>query len=149
MGNKIRQKLARFLYGRYGADNLYNALFVTELILLFASTILNILGKVEPICAIISIALYLLSFVLIIWAVFRFFSRNISARRRENEAWLRFKGKFRRRPKYKPTLPSDTADHIFRACPHCRSTLRLPRKAGKHEVVCPRCGERFKVKVKR
>ena len=32
---KLREKLARFLYGRYGADNLYNALFVFELILPF------------------------------------------------------------------------------------------------------------------
>ena len=48
---KFREKIARFLYGRYGADSLYNALFVGELILLFVATVLNILGKIEQIAA--------------------------------------------------------------------------------------------------
>ncbi len=146
MGHKFRQKLARFLYGRYGADNLYNAIFVCELILLFISTVLNVLGRVVPALAVVSIVLYILSLGLILWALFRFFSRNIAKRRRENEAWLRFKAKFHRRRK--SSLPADTAEHIFRACPHCRSTLRLPRQPGRHEVKCPRCGEKFKIKVK-
>ncbi len=149
MGNRFRDKLARFFYGRYGADNLYNALFVTELILLFVSTVFNVLGNIQPIFAVISIVLYLLSLGLIIWAMFRFFSRNIAARQRENAAWLRFKGKFRRKPRQrKARLPADTADHIFRSCKHCKATLRLPHQPGKHEVKCPRCGGRFKLKVK-
>ena len=45
----FREKLARFLYGRYGADSLYNALFVMELILLFVGTVLNILGNNAPV----------------------------------------------------------------------------------------------------
>ena len=142
----FREKIARFLYGRYGADNLYNALFVFELILLFIATILNVLGNIEPILAIISMVLYVASLGLLIFAMYRFFSRNIAKRRRENQAWLRFKAKFRCKPKRR--LPPDTADHIFRSCPHCKATLRLPREKGKHEVRCPRCGEKFGVKVK-
>ena len=142
----FREKIARFLYGRYGADNLYNALFVFELILLFIATILNVLGNIEPILAIISMVLYVASLGLLIFAMYRFFSRNIAKRRRENQAWLRFKAKFRHKPKRR--LPPDTADHIFRSCPHCKATLRLPREKGKHEVRCPRCGEKFGVKVK-
>ena len=143
---KFREKLARFLYGRYGADSLYNALFVCELILLFLGAVLNILGKVEPILHLISVLLYAVALGLMVFAMYRFFSRNIQKRRRENEAWLRFKAKFRRSPK--PNLPPDTVDHIFRSCPHCKATLRLPREKGKHEVKCPRCGNRFGVKVK-
>ena len=143
---RFREKLARFLYGRYGADSLYNALFVCELILLFIGTILNVLGNVEPILAMISIAFYVTALGLMIFAMYRFFSRNIAKRRRENQAWLRFKAKFRRKPKRR--LPPDTADHIFRSCPHCKSTLRLPRETGKHQVRCPRCGEKFGIKVK-
>ena len=149
MGYNFRQRLARFLYGRYGSDSLHGALFVIELVLLFVSAILTFLGKIEPVCAIISIALYVLSFGLIVWGLFRFLSRNIPARRRENEAWLRFVARLRRKPRRKVSLPADTPDHIFRSCPHCHSTLRLPRQVGKHEVKCPRCGGRFKVKVKK
>ncbi len=146
MLNRFRNAISRFLYGRYGADNLYNALFVLELILLFAATVLNIFGTVKPVLAWISIGFYVLAIGLIAWSIFRFFSRNIQKRRRENEAWLRFKGKFRKKPKTR--LPADTADHIFRACPHCKSTLRLPRQTGRHEAKCPRCGKTFRVKVK-
>ncbi len=143
---KFREKLARFLYGRYGADQLYNALFVAELVLLFVATVLSILGKVEPILSIVAVVFYVLSMGLLIFAMYRFFSRNIPKRRRENEAWLRFKAKFRRRPKVK--LPPDTSEHTFRACPKCRATLRLPRQKGKHTARCPRCGHAFGVKVK-
>ena len=143
---RFREKLARFLYGRYGADSLYNALFAFELILLFLGAVFNVLGKAEPILHLVSVLLYAVALGLMIFAMYRFFSRNIQKRRRENEAWLRFKAKFRRRPR--PNLPPDTADHIFRSCPHCKATLRLPREKGKHEVKCPRCGNRFGVRVK-
>lgn len=143
---KFHEKIARFMYGRYGADSLYNALFVCELILLFIGTLLSILGKIEPILAVISILLYFAALGLMIFATYRFFSRNIAKRRRENQAWLNFKAKFRR--KGKTHLPPDTSDHIFRSCPHCRATLRLPREKGKHEVKCPRCGNKFGIKVK-
>ena len=143
---KIREKIARFLYGRYGADSLYNALFAGELVLLFVGAVLSVLGNVEPILSVIAALFYVTAFGMMIFAMYRFFSRNIEKRRRENLRWLNFKSKFRRKPRIK--LPLDTADHIFRSCPHCRSTLRLPRQAGKHEVKCPRCGGRFKVKVK-
>ena len=143
---KFRQALARFLYGRYGADELYNALFLIEIILLFISSILSVLGHNRPALSTVSVILYAVAFVLLIWAIFRFFSRNIEKRRRENTAWLKFKSKFVK--KRKPTLPPDTPTHIFRACPKCRSVLRLPRQAGKHTVKCPRCGASFGVKVK-
>ncbi len=143
---RFREKIARFLYGRYGADSLYNALFVCELILLFIGAVLSVLGNVNDVLAMISIAFYMIALGLMIFALYRFFSRNIPKRRRENEAWLRFKGKFRRKPKL--LLPPDTSDHIFRTCPNCKATLRLPREKGKHQAKCPRCGERFGVKVK-
>lgn len=147
MGNKFRNRMSRFFYGRYGADNLYNVLFVTIMVLLVSASVLSILGKTRQVLAVIAIFCYVAALLLLVWALFRFFSRNLQARHRENEVWLRFKGKFRRRPKVR--LPYDTVSHIFRACPACRATLRLPRIKGKHEVKCPRCGEKFKVKVKK
>ena len=36
-------------------------------------------------------------------------------------------------------------EHIYRECPACGATLRLPRKQGKHTVLCPRCGNKFGV----
>lgn len=143
---KFRETLARLLYGRYGADELYNALFVAEIILLVIGAVLSVLGRVCPPLSVVSVLFYLAALGLLIWAMLRFFSRNVPKRRRENEAWLRFK--FKLTPKKKPVLPPDTATHIFRACPKCRSVLRLPREVGKHTVKCPRCARKFGVKVK-
>ena len=143
---KFREKLARLLYGRYGADELYNALFVSEIILLFIGAILSVLGRVSALLTVLSVLFFLAALGLLIWAMFRFFSRNIEKRRRENLAWLRFRSKLIK--KKKPKLPPDTSTHVFRACPKCRSTLRLPRQAGKHKVKCPRCGNTFGVKIK-
>ena len=144
--NTIPEKLARFLYGRYGADNLYSALFAVELVLLFVGAVFSLLGKIAPALRVISIILYALSLGILIFAMYRFFSRNIVKRRKENEAWLRFLGKIRRKPG--PSLPADTPTYVFRQCPGCRSVLRLPRQKGKHRVRCPRCGNQFGVKVK-
>ena len=147
MGYRFREKIARFLYGRYGADALYNTLLLAELVLLFLATVLNLLGAAVPALSFIAILVYVLALGLMLWAMFRFFSRNLTARRRENEAWLRFRRRLR--PARRSRLPADTEDHIFRACKHCRATLRLPRQPGRHEVKCPRCGGRFKVRVGR
>ena len=144
--NKISEKMALFFSGRYGPDNLYNALFSVELILLFLGAVFSLLGKIAPALRVASVILYALSLSILIFAMYRFFSRNVLRRRRENEAWLRFKAKFTR--KKKPTLPPDTPTHIFRVCPKCNATLRLPRQEGKHQVKCPRCGVLFGIKVK-
>ena len=144
--DKFREKLARFFYGRYGADSLYNALFVAEIVLLFVGAVLSLLGKVVAVLGILSVLLYVAALGLMVFGIYRFFSRDIAKRRKENEAWLRLKAKFT--PKPRPKLPADTDTHVFRACPKCRSTLRLPRQAGKHTAKCPRCGNTFGVRVK-
>jgi uncharacterized Zn-finger protein len=149
----LRMKLARFMYGRYGVDALYNALFLWEVIFLFAATILSLLGRVSTVCMIISWILYAIALGLLTFAVFRCMSRNIPARRRENERYLALKARLRLGKKttsgQKKTSFMDTAQHIFRQCPYCKSTLRLPREKGKHSVKCPRCSKSFTVKVRK
>ena len=120
---KFRETLARMLYGRYGADELYNVLFVAEIALLVLGAVFSLLGNAVPLLSVLSVLLYLSALGLLIWAMYRFFSRNIEKRRRENAAGLRFKAKLS--PKKKPALPPDTSAHIFRACPKCRATLRI------------------------
>ena len=145
---RLRERFARFMYGRYGPDRLYNALFCLEIILLFVGTVLNLLGNAVPLLAVLSMVFFLLGLATMIYAIFRFFSRNLHKRRKENEAWLRFWAKCKGKRTAAPSLPADTPTHVFRSCPGCGSTLRLPRVSGKHRVKCPRCGESFGVKVK-
>ena len=146
MGN-FKYKLARFFYGRYGMDSLHNFLYGTAMVLMFLALLFTVLAKSEPALSYVSIGMYAVALGLMGWAIFRSLSRNIAARRWENDRYLSVKRRLFGR-KYKPTLPPDTADHVFRACPHCRATIRLPRERGKHTVICPRGHKRFGVRVK-
>ena len=143
----FRSRIANFLYGRYGADQLYNFLFILQIILLFSGAVSTVLGMIINVFTYISFALYFIAIGLFIWSLFRCLSKNIAKRQKENMAFLRLTTKLFKRKK--ASLPADTAEHIFRSCPKCKSVLRLPRRVGKHTVKCPRCQHRFKVKVKK
>ena len=149
----FRGKLTRFFMGRYTRnDALYSALLIFVLVALFIGAALSVVGAGTslPSFRIAGAVLYVLSVGAMVWSGCRFLSRNIAARQRENAAWLCFLSKVKspfcnckRTPR-----PADTETHVFRACPACRSVLRLPRQAGKPTVRCPRCGKSFRVRIR-
>ncbi len=132
---KIKSAIYRFMYGRYGTDKLGNCLMIVYVVIVLLHTVLTIfIDNVffDLISWLVAIAL----FVLIIW---RMMSRKIAKRRLENEKFCNF---FKlRKNKFK-----DRKTHVYRTCPACKATLRLPRAKGVHTVVCPRCKHRFSVK---
>lgn len=138
----FRYRLARFFMGRNGVDTLYYVAFSLSLIFIFLSGIF----QAHPILRYVFPALYVLSFG---YALFRFFSRNITKRRAENAAFRRGVGRLLQPPKRLFLRVRDRKTHIFRKCPHCKSTLRLARIPGDHIVRCPSCGERFPITVKK
>ncbi len=143
----FRSRIAKFLYGRYGADELYNFLFIVQIVLLFTGAVFTVFGMISDVFTYLSFGLYVIAFALFGWTVFRCLSRNIVKRQRENLAFLRLKARLFGHKK--ANRPADTATHIFRTCPKCKSVLRLPRKEGKHTVKCPKCENRFRVRVKK
>ena len=142
----FRSRIAQFLSGRYGADQLYNFLFIAQIVLLFLGAIFTVFGMISDVFTYLSFAFYVIAFGLFIWTAFRCLSRNIAKRRHENLVFLRLISKLKGRG---GNRPADTATHIFRACPKCKSVLRLPRTKGKHTAKCPKCDNRFKVRVRK
>lgn len=173
---RFMEKLSRFFMGRYGIDSLYTALTVICFALMIANLFIG------------SLIITAIVFALLIWAMYRSMSRNIPARRRENEIWVKIwkkitfgKGPVRNYtpydnsysayggyqnpngygsqsdysgfggqsapPKRKKGKLKTDKDHCFRICPGCRANIRLPKKKGKHTVVCPACKCRFEVKI--
>ena len=133
---KLKYWLFRFFSGRYGTDTLNKALtwiYVGGVILY---TIVTVFVPPSPW---VGFLYFIISTLMMVWIFFRMLSRNIVARRRENEKFCGFfklrKNKFR-----------DRKTHVYRKCPQCKAVLRLPKSKGKHFVVCPRCKNRFKVK---
>lgn len=80
---RFRERVAQFFYGRYGIDSLYYGLLVSILILWVLRVIFASLTPV-------SIIIYILETVLLFWMLYRCLSRNISARRHENEIFTSF-----------------------------------------------------------
>lgn len=133
---RLKQMLYRFMYGRYGNDSLGNFLFVLYLILVVANIFLG------------SLILYFLSLVTVFFMFFRMFSKNIPARSRENSRFLKIKNRFTGSFKLRSRRFKERKTHIYKKCPHCKATLRLPRNKGKHTCNCPKCHQSFKLTVR-
>lgn len=121
---------SRLMAGRNGPDTLYYVFFA----LAFIATVFQWFTEL--------LFPTLIAGVFILYALFRFFSRNVYKRRQENEKFCRFLFRLthprRREPK----------THVFRKCPTCKSKLRLRYVKGKHTVRCPRCNELFDTKIR-
>ncbi len=150
---RFREKMYRFMYGRYGADDLYRFLmvlfWVTWLAEIIAVTVIPE-GVAKSVAEAV-FAVFLVSIV--VWSTYRMISKNIYKRRRENERYLMARGVARRlfcgnTSRKTRSGNRDDYAYIFRDCTKCGCTLRLPRRRGKHSVKCPRCSHSFFIRSK-
>lgn len=136
----LRQKLSRFLYGRYGMDKMGTVLSVIAIVLWLVSALLRRLVRV-------SLVISLLALVLYAYVLFRALSRNIVKRSAENRAFCRLTAPIGSFFTLQRDRIRDRRHHVYRRCPRCRAILRLPRRAGKHDVRCPKCQNGFSVRI--
>ncbi|MGN0641987.1 MAG: hypothetical protein ACI4JJ_02465 [Huintestinicola sp.] len=133
---KLRYKLAGFMYGRNGADSLYKAQAAGYIVL----ALINIFAR----SAVVSVIMW----ALFIWSMFRFFSKNLNKRREENRAFLSAAAKVKQFFVLRKNMLRDIKTHVYKKCPQCHKMLRLPRKKGEHTVNCPCCHNSFSVKIR-
>ncbi len=139
--NGFREKLVRFMYGRYGFDQFGRFLMLAGLIFGVLCMFLRFLPSHIPyyICS------FLNSFFYVV-AVFRILSRNTYKRTLENEKYLRIKARVT--PLFEEKTKSiRDRNYIYKKCPTCSAKLRLKRIKGKHITKCPKCGQKFNVRV--
>ena len=134
MLEKMKTTLLRFMQGRYGADQL-NTLLLTLAVLI---TLINSLTLRSAI-------LTLLADILLIWTIFRMFSRNTWKRRKENNRYLELTRPVRSWFSLTRRRPTDR-EHRYFVCPHCHQNVRVPRGRGRIEITCPRCKTTFERK---
>ena len=118
----------RFMYGRCGVDQLNLSLLFAVVVLSVASVILSFLGGV---CALIAMLVNLLTYLIMLLYLFRFFSRNLEKRILENRRYLSWLSRIK-----------DRQNRYYR-CPNCKQTVRVPRGRGKICIKCPKCSEKF------
>ena len=128
--------LKKFMYGRYGGDDLSKALLVLSFILIIIARFLP-----KSLSSLIAIG-YIPTLV----CVFRIFSRNIFKRRQENYKYLKIKNSVVIWSKQKLNRVKDSKTHKYFKCPDCKQKLRVPRGKGKISVTCPKCKKTFKGK---
>lgn len=128
--------LRRFMYGRYGNDQLSTFLFVFYIILVVFQMIFrnSAAGRI----------LMLLSYVVVLAYFFRCFSKNIYKRQRENQKFLQLWNPVKNYFKYlkRKWQERNSTKKLFR-CPQCRQTIRVPRGKGKIAITCPKCRREF------
>ena len=119
----MSQGLQKFMYGRYGTDRLSLVILTVGLVASLLSTFIRRMP--------FNLILMLLSYGLMIWAIFRTMSRNTYQRYQENRKFLQFFERLK-----------DRQNRYF-DCPKCHQTVRVPRGKGKISITCPRCKEKF------
>ncbi len=120
---KLSAGLRNFMAGRYGTDRLNMAILSVGLV----ASLLSVLIKFAP----VNLLLFVLSYGMMFWAIFRTLSRNTYKRYQENRKFLQLTGRMKDR------------EHRYFDCPKCRQMVRVPRGKGKISITCPRCREKF------
>ena len=123
IGDKITKGLRNFMMGRYGTDKLNIAILGAGLILCLLVMFIRV--------PLLDLLLTVLSYGLMIWAIFRSLSRNTYKRYQENRKYLRLLERIKDR------------EHRYFDCPRCRQPVRVPRGKGKIAITCPKCKEKF------
>lgn len=128
--------LRRFMYGRYGSDQLSMFLFV----LYFVVFIFEVIFRQTPAAPVLMVASYAIIFVYF----FRCFSRNIYKRQAENQKFLRLWNPVKNYFKFwkRRIQERNGVKKLFR-CPKCHQTIRVPKGRGKIAITCPKCRFEF------
>lgn len=119
--------LRRFMWGRYGPDELVVALFVFSCVLTFLSNF-----KVLRF-------LYIAAVLVLALAAWRMLSKNITKRSEERMKFLQFMEKPKAEIKLLQNRIRDRKTHKYFKCKNCGASLRIPRGKGKIAVTCPKC----------
>ena len=135
MFNRIRDALQRFMYGRRGMDELGQFTFIVYFVLF----VLNMITR--------NMILYYLELIVCFLFLYRALSKNLTKRYQENSSYLEMRDKIARFFRIQKRRWTDRKTHVYRKCPYCKTTIRLPRIKGTHATTCPKCKRDFNVKV--
>ncbi len=126
----VKEKIYRFMRGRYGNDSFNRFLMFVALVLV----LLSVFGVPFT---------YVAGLLCMIYAYFRMFSRNIYKRQAENAVYYRYEYKAKQKiATWKRDMQQRKTHHIYR-CPSCRQKIRIPKGKGRIEIRCPKCSHTF------
>ena len=129
--NRFKQSFSRFMYGRYGMDQLSRCLSYVVLVLIILTFFLR------------SNVIYTVALLGIVYIYFRMFSRNISRRSAENQKYMKIYYKFMSKFNKVRARIKDSKTHRIFKCPSCGQKIRVPKGKGRISIKCPKCRIEF------
>ena len=132
---KCKMALQRLMYGRNGSDQLGRTAIVAALVLDVVSMIVIQNRHLQ----LVGILLYWVAMALLLYAIFRVFSKNLYKRREENSKFLQWTWKVKNGRSAAKARHADTA-HKYFTCKNCKTICRVPVGKGKVIITCPKCG---------
>ena len=133
--DRLRASLARFMSGRYGADQLGYAGVMVAL----AMTLIGSIARFG--------LLTLMADALLIVVFIRMFSKDRYRRAHENQLYLQKTEKLRRGLREWANRMKNSKQYRYFVCPKCKARLRVPRGVGNVTITCKKCGNRFEKKA--
>lgn len=134
--NGFFYKIQKFMMGRNGMDRFNRFLFVLYLILCIVSIFVH------------NLIFYLIQWMFAGYIVFRFLSRNLTMRSKENRCYCSIRSSVLNFIIRQKNKIRDRKTHSYIKCKHCKAKLRVKRNKGNHTVRCPKCRQEFSVKIR-
>lgn len=131
----MKEKMQRFMYGRYGADELGRVLSAVVL----GCLVISMFASFLPVLSVF----YWIGIALVIYSIFRMFSKNTSKRYAENQKFLNWRYQMAVKRNQRKTRFAQRKIYRFYKCPQCSQKVRVPRGKGKICITCPKCRTEF------
>jgi len=138
----MRDRFIRFMYGRYGVDELSKHLLIFTIVLSVIGMILRWFNL-----EIVSLSISLLTMILLALIIYRMMSKNINRRVMENHRYLAKTSKIRNGFRFMRTRFRERKQYRYVKCPSCRNYCRVPKGKGKIKITCRVCKKQFTKKV--
>lgn len=132
---RMMAKFQQFMVGRYGNDQFSLFLSITGLVLSVISNFFRYSQKLYW----VGTVLYFIGALMILYSVFRSFSKNFEARRKELNWYLVWSEKPKQQIKLLINKIRDRKTHKYFTCKSCKTVMRVPKGRGKIEITCPKC----------
>ena len=128
------------MYGRNGVDQMNQILLRGYIGVLVAEIVFNLLRLRAPL-----VICEMLLWVLMMYILFRMFSKNLPKRREENQRFLNWFWKAKSNAAGAKARRADK-DHKYFTC-KCGAVCRVPVGKGKIVITCPKCGQKINAKT--
>lgn len=127
----MKEKLQRFMYGRYGVDAFSKFLMG----LFFAGWVLDLFVDNRILSS--------WTILILIYTYYRIFSKNCTKRYQENQQFLRLKARILSKFRKEQSLMNQRKTHHIYKCPTCKQKIRVPKGKGRICITCPKCKTEF------